>query len=499
MLIPNQKIETTWTNTNKKHYIELGYEFTNMHDKLYVSAEDLPRTSKARVDVACDGEDCNIAYDVPYMNYAKSMRKYGKYLCRSCSVKWGKDQERIRNISKRYNLYIEWCKKYGYEPLSTQEDCQSYKSTLYYVCKLHGKQSLQCTHIDINKKSRCCAKREHSILTVSEVEEIIENNGSKWLNKNSYIDCTTKNLNITCPLCNKDYITSLSLYKGSTGYCPDCGAKQSLPSRMKKLTKSKYERYSNICKEQGYVETLTQDDFYNIRADDKISFICPIHDYIEQSYNHFINGGSKCYKCAKEDMASLYRLSPTTVSNIISSKNNNILLNPEDYKSNSCKNLEVLCGTCKRPYLTSLVVYNKNVDGKCPDCSENSYGEYLLSLILDKYEIVYIRQMTFDECKDKKALPFDFYLPDYNLCIEYDGEGHYKPCFGEEPYLNTLLHDSMKNWYCKWNDIDILRIPYWERNNLEKILIEKLNLPQIVDIELSNGRIFKYKAHKPKE
>ena len=198
-------------------------------------------------------------------------------------------------------------------------------------------------------------------------------------------------------------------------------------------------------------------------------------------------------------MASFNRLDTTTVKNIISSKNNNILLNPEDYKSNSCKNLKVLCGTCERPYLTSLVVYNGNIDGKCPDCSENSYGEYLLSLILDKYKIIYIRQMTFDGCKDKKALPFDFYLPDYNLCIEYDGEGHYEPCFGEDSYLKTMLHDSMKNWYCKWNNIDILRIPYWERNNLEKFLIEKLNLPQIVDVKLSNGRIFKYKAHKPKE
>lgn len=53
----------------------------------------------------------------------------------------------------------------------------------------------------------------------------------------------------------------------------------------------------------------------------------------------------------------------------------------------------------------------------------------------------------------------------------------------------------MKNWFCKWNNIDLLRIPYWERNNLESILIEKLNLPQIVEIKLSNNKIFKYKTH----
>ena len=58
---------------------------------------------------------------------------------------------------------------------------------------------------------------------------------------------------------------------------------------------------------------------------------------------------------------------------------------------------------------------------------------------------------------------------------------------------------NMKNEYCENNNITLIRIPFWEFDNLEKILIEKLNLPQIVDIELSNGRIFKYKAHKPKE
>ena len=57
----------------------------------------------------------------------------------------------------------------------------------------------------------------------------------------------------------------------------------------------------------------------------------------------------------------------------------------------------------------------------------------------------------------------------------------------------------MKNEYCENNNITLIRIPFWEFDNLEKILIEKLNLPQIVDLELSNGRIFKYKAHKPKE
>lgn len=54
MLVENQKIETRWTNTNKEHYISLGYNFTKMHDKLIVDAVDLPDGSHAKVEFICD-------------------------------------------------------------------------------------------------------------------------------------------------------------------------------------------------------------------------------------------------------------------------------------------------------------------------------------------------------------------------------------------------------------------------------------------------------------
>lgn len=116
--------------------------------------------------------------------------------------------------------------------------------------------------------------------------------------------------------------------------------------------------------------------------------------------------------------------------------------------------------------------------GKCPDCNENSYGEYLIALCLDKYSIAYNRQFKFSDCKDKRKLPFDFYLPDYNLVVEFDGKYHYEPISGEESFKKMLLHDAMKNWYCKWNNIKLLRIPYWERDNIEQILIDYLHLAQ---------------------
>lgn len=76
---------------------------------------------------------------------------------------------------------------------------------------------------------------------------------------------------------------------------------------------------------------------------------------------------------------------------------------------------------------------------------------------------------------------YDFYLPQYNLFIEYDGEQHFKPVrfFGNEDdaklvYKRTHESDLIKNRYCKQNGINLLRIPYWETKNIETIISNHL-------------------------
>lgn len=73
---------------------------------------------------------------------------------------------------------------------------------------------------------------------------------------------------------------------------------------------------------------------------------------------------------------------------------------------------------------------------------------------------------------------FDFYLPQYNLFIEYDGEQHYKPVRFykqndeemEQTFKETQKRDKIKNRYCEQNHINLLRIPYWEKENIETII-----------------------------
>lgn len=103
----------------------------------------------------------------------------------------------------------------------------------------------------------------------------------------------------------------------------------------------------------------------------------------------------------------------------------------------------------------------------CPQCKETN-GERTVRQWLESYNITYEFQKKFDNCKDKKPLPFDFYLPDYNVCIEYQGGQHYFPVAkfgGQEQFENQIRRDNIKKEYCQQNNISLLCIRYDEDIN----------------------------------
>lgn len=85
-----------------------------------------------------------------------------------------------------------------------------------------------------------------------------------------------------------------------------------------------------------------------------------------------------------------------------------------------------------------------------------------------------MQQHTFQDCKNPKTnaiLRFDFYLPDYNCCIEYDGIQHYKDNdFFKSTVKENQYRDETKNLYCKNNNIDLIRISYKEDKRIFEII-----------------------------
>lgn len=109
--------------------------------------------------------------------------------------------------------------------------------------------------------------------------------------------------------------------------------------------------------------------------------------------------------------------------------------------------------------------------------------EIFISDILSKSHILFYKEYGFNDCKGvgNKKLRFDFYLPDYNTLIEYDGEQHFKPIeyFGGEEKYNILKNnDEIKNKYCKTHKINLIRIPYtFSENEVKKIILSIIQSP----------------------
>lgn len=88
--------------------------------------------------------------------------------------------------------------------------------------------------------------------------------------------------------------------------------------------------------------------------------------------------------------------------------------------------------------------------------SNSSLGENIMTNILKKHNVDFIREKTFEDLKYIKSLRFDFYIPLYNSVIEIMGQGHYEPIEtfgGEEGYKSTIIRDKIKLDYAINNNI----------------------------------------------
>lgn len=140
--------------------------------------------------------------------------------------------------------------------------------------------------------------------------------------------------------------------------------------------------------------------------------------------------------------------------------------------------------TCKK-HGDFIVNAKRHLDGSgCALCGDAiteeagiSSGEAVISLLLEKMGIQFDTQKTFSGCRDKNPLRFDFYLPKYNLLIEYDGEQHFKPIKiwgGEKAFKGVRRRDAIKNKYAADNGIDLLRIPYTKKDFINGIIKRKI-------------------------
>jgi len=202
----------------------------------------------------------------------------------------------------------------------------------------------------------------------------------------------------------------------------------------------------------------------------KVKIGCKIHGVFEQEPKSHIKG-QNCLKCSHLD-------SFLTIGDFIekSNKIHNYLYLYNKVKFNNTKSKIII--TCKI-HGDYIQIVNDHLNGHgCPICN-NSKGEQKIMNFLKNKSISFINEKIFENCKNIKKLKFDFYLPEYNICIEYDGKQHFEPIEyfgGEKTYKYMKINDNTKNDYCKNNNIKLLRIKHTEYNKIGNILINFLEL-----------------------
>lgn len=240
-----------------------------------------------------------------------------------------------------------------------------------------------------------------------------------------------------------------------------------------------HKKYDTI----GFIQksTLIHGDKYNYslvnfsHTKTPVEIICKTHGSFFQTPNKHL-AGQGCKKCSGLEKLDLNEF----IKRVNSVHNNYYIYDKTNYINIRTKVL-ITCPIHGDFFQNP----QKHISGQgCTSCNK-SKAQNKIFLILNNLNENFIVEHKFDKCvnpKTNRRLPFDFYLSKYNLCIEYDGEQHYRPFSkfgGDKTFIETQERDKIKNKFCKENKIILKRIHYKDFDNLDKMIKSLINSLQL--------------------
>lgn len=365
-----------------------------------------------------------------------------------------------------YEDVLKSFKERNYVLLTKKDDYKNVMQKLQYICNNHkDKGVLEITYSKLLQGQGCTyCGRERTVMTKRKPFDYNEAVDLCKKHDFEFVDIKRENSVLYIYfICNKHVELGVQKMRKTNMKRDIKGCKYCKGDFPEWYVKQKIEKLYPHMKLIGkYINLSTPIDCY-----------CEKHDVYCKKSPQSILDGQGCIECGKDKLSKNNMMSQIEFESMIS------LVNPDVKIISEYSGLEhditVLCKKCGRIWTLNANSL-KNNGTRCKKCSYTYKGEDEIINILDNLQCTYIHQYKFENCKDKRCLPFDFYLPDYNLCIEFDGKQHYEPKFGEDNFEKTKRHDEIKNKYCESNGIELLRIPYWDMNNIENIIKNKLNI-----------------------
>lgn len=213
-----------------------------------------------------------------------------------------------------------------------------------------------------------------------------------------------------------------------------------------------------------------------INTDSPLDFVCSCGEYFTATFYKFKNVNKRqCTPCGDKIIVSKLLTPIEKIRELVEEANYSFISRYHSTKENK-HTIKIICD---KNHEYEVCYHSFKSGQRCPHCN-SSFGEIRVEEFLRKENVKYKIEYKFKDLLGTGGsnLRFDFAILNNNgdllYLIEYDGKQHFEPVEvmgGIEKFIETQAHDRLKNNYCKENDIKLIRIPYWDFNKIEEILL----------------------------
>ena len=358
---------------------------------------------------------------------------------------------------KTLDEYKEDVKRLWGDKLTVADDAiyLGNKKKIKMICYKHGEQMLRPNNVILGSGCRECGyekvSKKNSDSPETFVEKAIKRHGNEKFDYSLAIKeyGKQKKVHIICKTCGRMFEQMPSLHISGNG-CPHCN-----PFPKKYTTETIGEHIKTLHPD---IEILSE---YNGNNDSKIIVRCKKHNYEWETTAHRLHQQKHaCKYCYQENRKEEIRKKEEKKFKEFTDIYYKPLYDTSKIKYiNSKKKVTLICPEHGEFMLTPNKMKNR-LDG-CPYCNE-SVLERKIRLFLINNNINFERQKSFDWLINKGKMHLDFYLPNYNIAIECQGEQH---VIDRESIMNKrdsfsskVERDVLKNKLCVEHEIKILYV-----------------------------------------
>ena len=369
----------------------------------------------------------------------------------------------------------EWDNDLKFRPRSKEK-----KISVRHNCHLcdYNTYTVQ-PHLFINRGQRCQLCNNNKRLTEDEYNRRIKSREPEYKVLTPYSTKTSEISVLHIP-CGHQYITTLYKFYTERCQCFECYG-------SKKMTDEEFQKYMNVYGNNEYrllSSYITTNEYVTVQHKP-----CG-HVYNVRPYK--FKQGRRCPYCAGVKIKTLDEFKQQVLE-LTDGKYECI---DTQYINNKTP-IKIKHHECGHEY---LVKPNYFINGtRCPECAKNRRKSAAVKQIIEildenTYELEYV----YDDCKNERYLPFDFFLSNQSILIEYDGKQHFIPWSSKEDcdhkYTLEYRHynDNIKTKYCIDNNLTLIRIPYTLENDLDDIVQSILDGSYLEDTRLfilQNGKL----------